>query len=112
MEPKAVADGESMALKSLMNATDDALRRELRRRLWVGVLVLFCSLVAAYSAARYVLDSGEGPAAFGKLVFLLAVQAAAGLAVVFWMTRPMQERDRRKRLIMRQAIGAFPGLDD
>jgi hypothetical protein len=100
-----------MALNSLMNSTDEALRSEHRRRLWMGTVVLLLTLLVAYMAAHQLLDSAEGSAAFGKLVILLAVQAAAGLAVISWMTRPMQERDRRKRVILKQAIGAFPELD-
>lgn len=101
-----------MAFASLMSLSDDHLRQEHRRRTWIGVLGLICALAAAFLTARLVLESTEGPQAFAKLVFLLAAQAAVGLVVVFWMTRPLQERDRRKRLIMRQAIGAFPGMDD
>ncbi len=101
-----------MSLSSLMSMSDEHLRAEHRRRIRVGLIALACALIAAYTGASFLLDTADGPRVFAKLVFLLAAQAAVGLAIVFWMTRPMQERDRRKRLIMRQAIGAFPEMDD
>ncbi|MCW5963946.1 MAG: hypothetical protein KIT83_07900 [Bryobacterales bacterium] len=101
-----------MAFGSLMSLSDDNLRQEHRRRTWMGAVGMICALTSAFLTARLVLESAEGPQAFTRLVLLLAAQAALGLVVVFWMTRPLQERDRRKRLIMRQAIGAFPVLDD
>lgn len=100
-----------MSLNALMSLSDEKLRQELRRRMWIGLGLLVMALAATYMGAHWVLENAQGPKAFTNLVFVLGLQAGFGLIVVFWMTRPMNERDRRKRLVLRQAIGAFPGND-
>lgn len=101
-----------MPLSDLMSLSDEKLRQVHRRRMWIGLLLLVTSVAAVYAAAQLLLESGPGPQAFTQLLALFGVQGGVGLIIIFWMTRPMNERDRRKRLVMRQAIGAFPGMDD
>lgn len=100
---------DSMFFVSLTALSEDRLRQEQRRRLWIGLLLLLAVIAAAFAGVRLALSIGEGSRAFLILLAVLAVDMAIAAFLVHWLTRPLHERTRRRRLLMRQVIGAFPG---
>lgn len=95
-----------------MSLTDDELRRQQHLRIWVGLLLMSLLLAFAFASARVVMGSATDVRGFATLLVLFAADMLVAMLVAFWMTRPLQERSRRKRLVLRQAMGTFPCAED
>ncbi len=93
---------------TLMTLSEERLRRELRQRIWIGLILLFATVAVAVFGVRFILAAENGVRGFTILLGLLVLKMVFVAAVVYWLTRPIQERTRRRRLVIRQAIGTFP----
>ena len=101
-----------MSFTPLSSLSDEALRQERNRRIALGLALFVVLLFAAFLSVRIVLQTAANPTDFMKVLILIAFNMAVAMLVAFWMSRPLQERTRRKRLVLRQAIGTFPAVED
>lgn len=101
-----------MSFESLAALSEDLLHREQKRRVLVAVLLLGGILTAAVWGIRSALQYDSGLYGYVVVLGTLVLGMLVVLVLLYWSTRPLYERSRRRRLVIRQAMGVFPSEED
>jgi hypothetical protein len=102
----------SMPFSRLTSLSDEELSQQRNRRLLIGLALLTILFFTAFLSVHNVMQTATSAADLMKVMLLIGLNMAVVMVIAFWITRPMQERSRRKRLVLRQAMGTFPAAED